>query len=393
MGERTEMMAAIADGTRIAHEQRVEIDRLQVMLDIALPVLCAVAAERVHEGQNNVAMQALAAIDELRLEAHEDGLRKLDAFLDRTRNPPHRDPMNVRIGEDGPVMLEPDGPSPEGPPWAKYGPPDEHHFRKCVCGRVQPECVCVPPFSLGDLVVTWWADAWTKPMLVADIRPDHNWLTLIGIGSDGSKITTRPWICRLACPKDAAESALDEIAALCGCPRWEYPGQVVRDVAALLSEQLYSDLVKLKTVLPVCIESLRDIYREGSEAMAELADGALRIADPDHEPMPRPTDIRADFEIIPQYRAQFASADEPTRCVVRHKFGLFLRYSKGPRQGHMFDVYGDDYLNVELAEEAIAMVLHCGSGNSGWWPVEPGRCELRPTRFARKKEPNDATEV
>lgn len=28
----------------------------------------------------------------------------------------------------------------------------------------------------------------------------------------------------------AAEKALDDIAAICGCPNWEYPGQVVRDV-------------------------------------------------------------------------------------------------------------------------------------------------------------------
>lgn len=38
-------------------------------------------------------------------------------------------------------------------------------------------------------------------------------------------------------PKTAAEEALDEIAALCGCPEWEYPGQVIRDVR-LLRERL-----------------------------------------------------------------------------------------------------------------------------------------------------------
>lgn len=32
---------------------------------------------------------------------------------------------------------------------------------------------------------------------------------------------------------DAAEEALDEIARLCGCPEWHYPGQVVRDVQRL----------------------------------------------------------------------------------------------------------------------------------------------------------------
>lgn len=33
----------------------------------------------------------------------------------------------------------------------------------------------------------------------------------------------------------AAEQALNEIAALCGCPEWEYPGQIVRDVKVALA--------------------------------------------------------------------------------------------------------------------------------------------------------------
>jgi len=32
---------------------------------------------------------------------------------------------------------------------------------------------------------------------------------------------------------DAASDALDAIAKLCGCPKWDYPGQVVRDVEKL----------------------------------------------------------------------------------------------------------------------------------------------------------------
>lgn len=35
---------------------------------------------------------------------------------------------------------------------------------------------------------------------------------------------------------DAATDALDQIAALCGCAQWDYPGQVVRDVAALVEQ-------------------------------------------------------------------------------------------------------------------------------------------------------------
>jgi len=34
--------------------------------------------------------------------------------------------------------------------------------------------------------------------------------------------------------KDASEIALDQIAKLCGCPEWDYPGQVVRDVECAL---------------------------------------------------------------------------------------------------------------------------------------------------------------
>ena len=38
--------------------------------------------------------------------------------------------------------------------------------------------------------------------------------------------------------ESAAEKALDDIAALCGCPEWDYPGQLVRDVRDL-KERLY----------------------------------------------------------------------------------------------------------------------------------------------------------
>jgi hypothetical protein len=37
--------------------------------------------------------------------------------------------------------------------------------------------------------------------------------------------------------KDAAINALDDIAKLCGCAEWEYPGQVVRDVEVIVRER------------------------------------------------------------------------------------------------------------------------------------------------------------
>lgn len=39
---------------------------------------------------------------------------------------------------------------------------------------------------------------------------------------------------------DPATKALDEIAALCGVPGWEYPAQVVRDVRMLIDAVVWN---------------------------------------------------------------------------------------------------------------------------------------------------------
>ena len=46
---------------------------------------------------------------------------------------------------------------------------------------------------------------------------------------------------KLDAHEDASTPAFDEIAKLCGCPEWEYPGQVVRDVERVVKER--DDLV------------------------------------------------------------------------------------------------------------------------------------------------------
>ena len=62
---------------------------------------------------------------------------------------------------------------------------------------------------------------------------------------------------------------------------------------------------------------------------------------------------REDCEIIPEYQPRNPAF--PARCVVRHvPSGSFLRHSKGPRQGHGWDIYGDDYHNPELALIALS---------------------------------------
>ncbi len=61
---------------------------------------------------------------------------------------------------------------------------------------------------------------------------------------------------------------------------------------------------------------------------------------------------RKQAEIIVGYMPPFPSPTTRPSCVV--KFGSsFLRYSKGPAQGHMWDAYGDDYFNPSLALIAL----------------------------------------
>jgi hypothetical protein len=57
-------------------------------------------------------------------------------------------------------------------------------------------------------------------------------------------------------------------------------------------------------------------------------------------------------EVVPDYMPPHPQADTRPKCVV--KCGLsFLRYSAGPRQGHFWDMYGDDYQTPALALMAL----------------------------------------
>jgi len=57
-------------------------------------------------------------------------------------------------------------------------------------------------------------------------------------------------------------------------------------------------------------------------------------------------------EIIPEYETRPVDERFPPKCVVKFKKS-FLRYSKGPRQGYFWDMYGDDFLTPELAFMAL----------------------------------------
>lgn len=76
---------------------------------------------------------------------------------------------------------------------------------------------------------------------------------------------------------------------------------------------------------------------------------------------------RAEAEIIADYMPPYPRADTRPICVVRFR-DSFLRHSKGPRQGHFWDMYGDDYLSPELALMALleAPVPPCALDKSVW---------------------------
>lgn len=116
------------------------------------------------------------------------------------------------------------------------------------------------------------------------------------------------------------------------------------------------------------VETLRaallEIENESSDRIAyRVAHRALAL---------RPEDApsrRDEFEIIERYTPPHAKRGDPDYPIlaVRHMSSdRFLRHSKGPRQGHFLDIYGDDYQRRDLAEHAIAMFLgECGQREPG----------------------------
>lgn len=74
-------------------------------------------------------------------------------------------------------------------------------------------------------------------------------------------------------------------------------------------------------------------------------------------------------EIVPDYMPPFPTETTRPKCVVRYsRVGAedtFLRFSRGPAQGHFWDAYGEDYQTPELALQALLEA-----------PVPPGICKV-----------------
>jgi hypothetical protein len=72
-----------------------------------------------------------------------------------------------------------------------------------------------------------------------------------------------------------------------------------------------------------------------------------------------------DCEINVAYMPPHPREDTKPTVVIRHKkSGMFLRYSKGPRQGYFWDVYGEDFLTPEIA---IVALSEAPQPAGTWW--------------------------
>lgn len=65
--------------------------------------------------------------------------------------------------------------------------------------------------------------------------------------------------------KDACENAIDEIAGVCGCPHWDYAGQVVRDVETLKRQhdEARAELAQLRERLAFANAGLKTLTDAG----------------------------------------------------------------------------------------------------------------------------------
>lgn len=61
---------------------------------------------------------------------------------------------------------------------------------------------------------------------------------------------------------------------------------------------------------------------------------------------------RKHAEIVPDYMPPYPQKDTRPTCQVRCG-DAWLRYSRGPKQGFFWDIYGDDFGNPALALMAL----------------------------------------
>jgi hypothetical protein len=129
---------------------------------------------------------------------------------------------------------------------------------------------------------------------------------------------------------DTSTPAFDEIAKLCGCPEWEYPGQIVRDVEGVVKER--DKLRKANAEHDVQLQAMRAciVYardrRSGSfdfDTWIKMVEYALRVGDvPPHALEDAQSEATALMKVLIDVRTErnalkaLAEHEHAPQCAV-----------------------------------------------------------------------------
>lgn len=154
----------------------------------------------------------------------------------------------------------------------------------------------------------------------------------------------------------AADEAFNAIAILCGCSHWEYPGQLVRDVASLAKS--WKDSEDRNAELKLAIDDLYDavIHEVPEEIRNEPLKQALEYIETVEESNP----------VLDSLKARLLASEEKSEFYMKdwydekHKFGARLKEESQKRKEaeRLFDEMGD--IMIAIAE-ALGRMGDCFS--------------------------------
>lgn len=154
----------------------------------------------------------------------------------------------------------------------------------------------------------------------------------------------------------AADEAFGAIAALCECPHWEYPGQIVRDVTALVESKKKTE--EREAELKLALDDLYNavIHEVPEENRNDALNEALKYVERVEEGNP----------VLDNMRARLIAAEEKSSFYMKdwyeekHKFGTRIKEEVNKRKEaeRLFSDAGDVLLGIA---ESLDRVGDCFS--------------------------------